>query len=287
MQEIAKDIYIEDSLPGVIVGAIIHPKGTLMIDAPLRAEDARSWKAILLHQGSGNHRLLVNLDGHHDRILGNRAVGCDTIAHIETIKLLENRPNIFKGQNEDSGSEWENLLEVLGTRWLAPNLYFTDSITLHWNSSDILLEHHPGPEPGALWVIVPEQKVVFIGDTVVLKQPPFLARADIPQWLATLKLLTLKKYRDYTIISSRGGKVTQKDIRDLQKFLKGLLGRFERLASHKGQAEQTERFVNSLLKKIDFRKEYQTQYEQRLHYGLYKYYTNHYSSRQKNANEKD
>ena len=279
MQEIAKDIYIEDSLPGVTVGAIIQKQGTLMIDSPLRAEDARSWKAILLHQGGGIHRLLVNLDSHHDRILGNRAMGCNTIAHIETIKFFENRPNVFKGQMEDSGSEWENLLEVLGTRWMAPNLYFTDSITIQWGGPKILIEHHPGPEPGSIWVIVPEQKVVFIGDTVTLNQPPFLGRADIPQWLASLKLLTLKRYRDYIMVCGRGGIITINDIKELQKFLKGILGRFERLASHNGHPEQTGRFVKSLLKKIDFPMEYQTQYEQRLRYGLYNYYLNHYYSK--------
>jgi len=281
MEEIANDIYIEDSLPGVTVGAIIQRQGTLMIDAPLRAENARSWKAKLLHQGGGIYRLLVNLDGHHDRILGNRAMGCNTIAHLETLQYFENRPTTLKGQNEDSGSEWENLLEMLGTRWMAPNIFLTDNISIHWGGPEIRIEHHPGPEPGALWVIVPEEKVVFIGDAVVLNQPPFLARADIPQWIQTLRLLRRVKYRNYTIICGRGGRATIQDVQNLQKYLKGILGRLERLSSHDGRPEQTGKFVKSLLKKHDFPIEFSVLYEHRLRYGLYQYFTKHYYSQTK------
>ena len=64
MQAISDEIYYEDSIPGVTLGVIILPGGTLLIDSPLRAEDARSWKSTILTQGRGTHRLLVNMDEH-------------------------------------------------------------------------------------------------------------------------------------------------------------------------------------------------------------------------------
>ena len=36
---------------------------------------------------------------------------------------------------------------------------------------------------------LPEEKVIFIGDTVVKGQPPYLASADLPAWLETLNTL--------------------------------------------------------------------------------------------------
>ena len=44
MQQIDRGIYFENSYPGVTVGAILLPMGTVMVDAPLRAEDARTWR---------------------------------------------------------------------------------------------------------------------------------------------------------------------------------------------------------------------------------------------------
>ena len=45
MRQIAPGIYIEDAFAGVTLGALILPHGTIMVDAPLRAEDARTWRA--------------------------------------------------------------------------------------------------------------------------------------------------------------------------------------------------------------------------------------------------
>jgi hypothetical protein len=47
MQQIERGIYFENSYPGVTVGAILLPLGTILIDAPLRPEDARNWLNLL------------------------------------------------------------------------------------------------------------------------------------------------------------------------------------------------------------------------------------------------
>jgi len=50
------------------------------------------------------------------------------------------------------------------------------------------LEQHPGPSSGAIWVTVPDDKVVFLGDAVLKNQPPFIAHADLPAWIEALEL---------------------------------------------------------------------------------------------------
>ena len=40
MHKIEQGIYYENAYPGVTIGAVILPLGTVLIDAPLRAEDA-------------------------------------------------------------------------------------------------------------------------------------------------------------------------------------------------------------------------------------------------------
>ena len=51
MQEIIKNVYIEDQFPGVTLGVIVTPRGLIQIDAPPSPEDARSWRAALMNLG--------------------------------------------------------------------------------------------------------------------------------------------------------------------------------------------------------------------------------------------
>ena len=61
MQAIASGIYYESNYPGVTLGAVIMPRGTLMIDAPLRPEDARTFQWQVDHAADGAfHRTTVH-----------------------------------------------------------------------------------------------------------------------------------------------------------------------------------------------------------------------------------
>ena len=173
MREILPGIFIETAYPGVTLGAIILPQGTIMIDAPMHAEDTRSWRTALINQGGSSNRVLVNLDAHADRTLGSRAMECTIIAHQKTAQVFRSRPSVFKGQNPESGAEWETYNDAVGMRWASPDITFNQRICLHWGPPDILLEHHPGPSSGAIWAVIPEGKVIFVGDTVLHNQPSF------------------------------------------------------------------------------------------------------------------
>jgi len=102
MQQIDRGIFYEDAYPGVTLGAVILPQGTVLIDAPLRMEDARAWLNLLYQQGSKTNRVLVNLDAHPDRSLGARSMECTIIAHQKTAQVFRGRPSIFKGQNAEA-----------------------------------------------------------------------------------------------------------------------------------------------------------------------------------------
>lgn len=287
MEELAPGIIYDEDYPGVTVGAIIQPKGTLIVDAPMRADDARSWKAILLHQGRGIHRILVNMDHHHDRVLGNRSMGVNILAHVETFKTFNNRSMVFKGQNEESGSAWENHLDVVGTRWLPPNLTYEESVQIHWGGSDILIEHHPGPTDGATWVIVPDERVVFVGDTVTINQPPFLAEASLEPWIENLETLIRTKYKSYIIVAGRGGIATLDDVRWMRSFTKLVLRRMKKYSENEAPIEAMEELVEPLLEEVEFPGEKEELYRQRLRYGLKQYYLRNYIRRRQVDNENE
>jgi len=275
MQEITRGIYYETDYPGVTLGALTLPNGTLLIDAPLRSEDARIWRNNLFSLGSSSRRMLVNLDSHTDRTLGTRAMECTIIAHQKTADLFRSRPSIFKGHNDETGAEWEMQNESVGTRWAIPDITFTHQLNIHWGSMEIRIEHHPGPTDGALWVLIPEHKVAFIGDCALASQPAFLANADIPVWLESIAVLE-KELKNYIIISGRGGPLEMKEIKNQKNHLKNVQKGLERLANKNAPVDAVETLIPKLLTNFDFPASYSEQYTQRLRHGLYHYYTRHY-----------
>jgi glyoxylase-like metal-dependent hydrolase (beta-lactamase superfamily II) len=150
-------------------------------------------------------------------------------------------------------------------------------MTLHWGNVDVILEHHPGPMPGSLWVSIPDSKVIFVGDAVLVNQPPFLAYADLESWITSLEQL-VRLYKDYFIVSGRGGQVTIKEVRAQIRSLKSVLDGFEKLHRKDSAPEAVESMVNPLLKAYLLDNEMRERYAQRLRYGLIQSYARRYRS---------
>ncbi len=278
MKEIAQGVVIEDGYAGVTLGALLLPHGIVMIDAPPRPDDGRAWLAALRGSGPARDRLLVTLDSHPDRSLGARVLDSPVIAHHHTQGLFRQRSAIFKSQTLESGAEWETLTGLSGLRWLIPNLTFDTRINIHWGDEPVLVEAHPGPESGACWVHLPAQRILFIGDCVTLRQPPFLAQAMLPEWLDTLDLLMNRQYRDYQMVCSRGGLVSEKHIRNFRRALADLHKRLEKIGPRKGALEAAEKQFPKILSSFESPARAKTQHSQRLRFGLASYLHRVYGS---------
>lgn len=286
MEKIASGVYLENSYPGVIVGAALFGDGVLLIDSPLRPDDGRAWLSALRGIKGGADRLLVYLDAHPDRTLGGRILDSTVIAHESVFLVFEQRSAIFKTQTAESGQTWETVTGLSGIRWLPPDLAFSKTMHLQGKDSNILLEYRPGPEKGAIWVILPEEEVVFIGDLVTVNQPPFIAYADLEKWDETLELLSSKTYRDYTIVSSRDGVIAERDIRNMRKFIAGVHKQFERMARRQTSPKAVDKMVDRLLSMFEFSPRYRSHYHHRLQYGLqYCYVKNYFNP--KNRSKQD
>jgi len=276
MQEIATHVYIETAYAGVTVGAINWPHGLILIDAPFRPEDARSWRSALLNLGGGVDRLLVNLDSHLDRVLGTRAMDCTVVGHEKMAEVLRNRPATFKAQPNETGAEWELYNNLGSVRWAPPEITFSEELKINWNGSPVLLEYRPGPAPDAIWVSLPEQQVAFIGDTVSLKQPPFLSSANLDEWIGLLNMLLSPEYRDWILVSSRGGLANFNDVRQQLNLLETVKQETEALARAGAPADETGRMVAGLIGRFPATPDLVTLYTNRLRHGLKQYYARHY-----------
>ncbi len=275
MHTIDEGIFYEDCYPGVTVGAISLPHGLLLIDAPLRTEDIRNWRSVL-HSRGGGERMLAVLDAHYDRTLGLRMMEAPVIAHHKTAAVLKKRTGLFKGQGDESGAEWELCAPMGSRRWLQPDFTFTVQLTLHWGSSDVHLEHHPGPMSGAAWVVIPQRKVVFVGDAVFKNQPPFLANADIPAWLESLHTLEELARDGFIIIVGRSGTAVQQDVLAQQEFLTRVQEKLGDLHARKAPPKLARSLAPDLLETLPIPPNRRGFYTLRLEYGLEAYYRKHY-----------
>jgi glyoxylase-like metal-dependent hydrolase (beta-lactamase superfamily II) len=161
-------------------------------------------------------------------------------------------------------------------QWLTPDITFSESLQFHWSDEPIIVEHHPGPRPGSSWVVIPSEKVLFIGDAVVAKGPPFFGKAHLPTWIDTLDFLLRARFRDYTMISSRGGTITPDNIRDLKKTFRKIHRRIDKLASRKVSAEEVSKQAEKFLDEFKFLKRDREFFLQRLQQGLTQYYLSNY-----------
>ena len=268
MLEILPNIFIENSYSGTTLGVINNPHGLILIDAPIKADDSRTWKSSLLNLGGGVDRLLVNLDAHPDRTLGIRAMESTVVGHEKMAQVFKNRPTATKAQTIDTGSEWEQIANLGANRWIPPEISFTETMKINWGESSILLEYHPGPNSSAIWVHLPAEKALFIGDLVVCKQPPFLSNALFDEWINQLRLLTSDAFQGYFIIGGRNGLIHQDDIHRQMKYLVDVKNRVEVIKRHSNQAEQIEKTIPTLMQSFPVAAPLKYRYEQRLRWGL-------------------
>ena len=275
MQSLASQVYIEEQYPGVTLGTIALPHGLIQIDAPPAPEDGRSWRAALLSLNSGVERLLINLDGHPDRTLGARAMDCTILAHERTAETFRNRPNTFKAQGEETGADWESVAGMGNIRWAPPEISFTSRMSIEWSNFTVTMEHHSGPTAGAIWVVLPEPKIVFVGDLIVKNQPPFIASANLAEWLKSIDVL-LAGFADYTIVSGRGGVMPFTSIAAQRERISSIHEQLEALARKQAGPDAVESLIQPIMASIKAPIERQKQYIQRLAHGLRHYYTRHY-----------
>ena len=277
MHEINNGIFYEDTYPGPTIGAILLPRGMIFIDTPLRPEDAHRWKSTLLNRSQGTiHKLVVCLDDHPDRTIGAHGLDCPILTHRDAAETLRDYSAVFRGQLPESGAVWERYPETTGLQWVVPDITFTESVKFHWGEPEVIIEHHPGPRPGSSWVIVPEEKIVFIGDTAMVKGPPFLGKAHIPTWIDTLDHLLRARFKDFKIISGRGGLIDTDNIKELKKSIRKLHRRVEKLASKKASPEDVGGLAEKYLDDYTFYKKDREFCLQRLKHGLSQYYIRNY-----------
>lgn len=245
MRKLWSGVYWEPNYDGVQVGAVVGDEAVALIDCPLRAEEAREWAAQAAELGPV--RYLVLLDKHPDRSLGARHLPVAVVGHILTCEAMTGWPDTFRGQNNPIGAAADNLNRAGGVAKAIPEVIFQDKLTIELGGKTLVLQHHPGPTAGAIWALIPDQGIVFIGDAVTTTEPPYLGEADIEAWLEGLDLLRESEFEDWKYISSRDGPIERDDINDMARFIRKVPVRLDRMSEREDPAASAGTFANELM----------------------------------------
>ena len=246
MRKLRSNVYLETRYPGVALGAVASDDGLLLVDAPLRGDDAREWLAQL---GSvGRPRYLALLDHHPDRALGARGLDLPVVAQEATLREMRGWPDAFKGSNRPIGGEADRLKRITGVGRAVPELGFSEEMQLQLGERQILLQHRPGPTSGSMWVVLPEAAIAFIGDTVTVAEPPYLGDAQLEDWLIQLEELRGSAFRSFLLIAGRDGVIEREDLNDMARFLRRVLHRIHRPRAGRSPAEAAARVASEFMR---------------------------------------
>jgi glyoxylase-like metal-dependent hydrolase (beta-lactamase superfamily II) len=266
MRKVISGIYYEDQYPGLSLGLIETGNGLLLIDAPPRVEDGREWLAAVMELGQPEY--LALLDSHPDRTLGARIFTLRRIAQQQTLQTIDGWSDTYKGSANPIGGEVDQFKRITGVRKSMPEISFTEQLELFLGDRRIHFWHQPGPASGSMWVVLPKEKVVFIGDTVTVKEPPYVGQADIDAWLESLDVLRDDDMKGYRRLSGREGRIKRDDINAMARFLRKIPVRLERMAEGDDREAEADKIARELMDDFSVSSARQELAYLRLKYGL-------------------
>jgi glyoxylase-like metal-dependent hydrolase (beta-lactamase superfamily II) len=266
MRKIKKNIYTESKYSGVHLAFVATSEGLLLVDCPLRVEDTKEWLSQVSEYGKPRYMAL--LDAHPDRVLGARAIEIPLIAQDRTLETIREWADTFKGSVHPIGAESDRLKRITSVQRAAPEVVFTDQMVIQLGHVRFEFLHRPGPQPGSSWILLPKEKVAFIGDTVVLDEPPYVGHAHLNRWIDLLDELRGSTMGSYTLVSSQGAPIRREHINAMARFLRKVEHRVAKLLGGKWDEEDLELIAEELLEDFTTPGHRRDQALQRLKVGL-------------------
>ena len=185
MEEIAPNVYVETGYRGVNVGCILTDVGVICVDTPLLPGDARHWRARIAEFTDHPIRFVVYTSHRRDRVLGTQFLGGRPVAHEAAWPAMAPyTEDAFRQALVAELGEQDPSIEKVAVR--LPEITFSRHLILPADDQEVQLLHATGT---ALWVYVPDRRVLFAGDTIVVGTVPALEQMDLEAWLASLERL--------------------------------------------------------------------------------------------------
>jgi cyclase len=204
MERVTPNVFTITRLRGCNPSFVTTSDGVVVIDTPQLPT-----KAVAMRKAAEAHgpiRYLINTEHHVDHIFGNYFFkGAGTVVNhrelYERFMVVFPELDPFAYAYESVPGEHARGTDLDDPEGLAlwpdrdeyyrdPNkgtIVFTGDLTLRVGDHTFNLLHTPGHTPGQLAVHVPEERVVFTGDTIFSGCQTWLMTSNVEQWLAALE----------------------------------------------------------------------------------------------------
>jgi cyclase len=185
MHKLTENVYAGTNFRGCNSSFVVTAEGTVVIDTPMVPAEARKWRDDVSKYGEIKY--VINGEPHNDHVAGNCWMGGTLVAHEGTREAIKhNSQEALEGQ-----MKWM-ALDALpldkNFRYRLPDITFTDEMHLYLGKHSFHLFHVPGHTPSEIAVYVPEERVLFTSDNVIMGMP-IMINAVPDAWLKSLKKL--------------------------------------------------------------------------------------------------
>jgi cyclase len=196
MQRVTPNVYANTRIRGCNPSYVTTSDGVVVIDTPQLPTKAVAMRAEA--ESHGPIRYLINTEHHVDHIFGNYYFkGAGTVVNhqglYDNFMVVGPLLDPFAYAQEAIPTDDPEGAAIFPDRdeyYSDPNkgqIVFTGDLTLHVGDHTFRLLHTPGHTPGQLAVHIPEERVVFTGDTIFNGCQTWLMTSDIEGWLDALE----------------------------------------------------------------------------------------------------
>lgn len=226
MEQITKNVFTETKIRGCNPSIVLTREGAVFIDTAQLITPLLEMRNFALQHGP--IKALINTESHIDHIFGNHwfAGECPVIGHEKLIDTFWKIPASF------NMTTYEYMLDVIqrqdpeGLPFMPkeedyiinpPSITFSDRMTFKSGDHTFKLYYTPGHSDANISVYVPEERVVFVGDTVFSDCQIWLHSCDPDALLNTLHFLSTLDV-DY-IVPGHGPVVKKEYLKQQAAFL--------------------------------------------------------------------
>jgi len=199
MEQVTKNVYTETKIRGCNPSVVLTREGAVFIDTAQWITQLLEMRKFALDRGP--IKALINTEPHIDHIFGNHwfAGECPVIAHENLEKSFWKIPPAFNQttyeysldviKRQDPGSLSLMPAEkdyILNT----PTVTFSDRLFFKLGDHEFRCYYTPGHSDANISVLVPKERVVFVGDSVFSGCQIWLHTVDFDALFRTLNFLS-------------------------------------------------------------------------------------------------
>jgi cyclase len=205
MDKITNNIYAGFKFRGCNSGLIVTSEGIVMIDTPMVPAEAKKWVEEVGKMGVIKY--VINNEPHNDHVSGNCYMGGTLVASEGTREAIKH--NVKAALEGQMGWMAPDAVPLPPDwHYRLPDISFKDELTMHLGKHTIKIISVPGHTASETAVYVPEEKVVFVSDNVMVPNMPIFIDAVPDKWLESLKKLQML---DVDIVIPGHGPACKKD----------------------------------------------------------------------------